>query len=155
MDKKYPRFPLFVDLVGKKIVVVGGGRVASRRIQALLPFGGDIIVISPQWDSPIEGVTWEKRIYQKGDLAGATLAVAATHCRAVNKAVGEEGAIASIPVSVADDPEASTFYFPALCHGGGVVVGLVSREGNDHHQVAAMATIIRNTLEQEGGEDEG
>lgn len=149
MGESYPRFPLFIDLQGKKIVVVGGGTVASRRIGALQSFGGEIAVIAPVWQTPLPQVLWVKRDYQQGDLAGATLVIAATNQRAVNAQVAQDATKQGSFVSVADDPKGSTFYFPALCQGDGVVAGVVSTEG-DHHQVVKVAKDIRKLLEQEG-----
>lgn len=144
----FPRFPLFVDLSGKKVVVIGGGAVACRRIAVLLQFGGEITVISPHWEKKLEGVTWIERPYQSGDLQGAALVVAATDDRLVNAQVGEEATGLSIPVSVADDASACTFFFPAVCVGGGVVAGAVSTDGAHHSRTAKAAKAIRKKLEE-------
>lgn len=140
-------FPLFLDLRGKKLVVVGGGTIARRRIDSLLPFGGELIVIAPELNGESEGFTWLRRPYVSGDLNGAFLAVAATDDRKVNHQVGEDAKHLGIPVSVADRREECTFFFPALCEGGGVIAGVVSR-GDSHHQTARAAKAIRKTLEE-------
>lgn len=140
-------FPLFVDLQDKKVVVAGGGTIARRRIDSLLPFGCRLVVIAPELKGSDEGFTWLKRPFASGDLQGAFLAVAATDSRAVNRQVGEEARSLGIPVSVADRKEECTFYFPALCQGGGVLAGVVS-EGSDHHRTACAARAIRRTLEE-------
>ena len=152
------RFPLFVDLTGREAVIVGGGAVACRRAGVLRDFGARVTVIAPRWDHPLEGVAHLARPYAGGDLTGAFLAVAATDDRAVNHAVGEEARSLGIPVSVADCPEECTFFFPAVCTGGGLVAGVVSG-GADHHRTARAAKAIRTLLEQpnpsasEGKED--
>jgi siroheme synthase-like protein len=140
-------FPLFVDLRGKKLVVVGGGTIARRRMDSLLPFGGDLVVIAPELTGSADGLTWLARPYVPGDLEGAFLAVAATDDRAVNRQVGEEANRLGIPVSVCDRKEECTFFFPALCAGDGVIAGVVSR-GADHHLTARAAKAIRKTLEE-------
>lgn len=141
------RFPLFTDLRGKRVVIVGGGRVASRRIRSLLPFGPELTVISPDlWES-VRPFTWLARYYQPGDLSGAALAVAATDSRSVNRQVGEEAHALGIPVSVADAPEESSFFFPALCQGSRVIAGVVS-QGEDHTAAANAAREIRKLLEE-------
>ena len=147
MEQSCPRFPLFVDLKGKKAVVVGGGTVACRRIGVLRTFGAAVTVIAPHWREPLEGVEWLARPYAPGDLEGAALAVAATSDRAVNRAVGEEAREAGIPVSVADAPEECTFWFPAVCRGEDLVAGVVSLSG-DHHRTARAARAIRTVLEE-------
>ena len=118
---QYPRFPLFIDLTGQKVVLVGGGTIALRRARTLLQFGAQVVVIAPTLHPDMPPVTHIPRPYQPGDLAGATLAVAATDCRETNRQVGQEAHTRSIPVSVADDPSACTFFFPAVCLGDGVV----------------------------------
>jgi glutamyl-tRNA reductase len=148
MREKPFYFPLFVSLEGKRVVIVGGGQVARRRVEALRPFGPEITVISPQLLGEPEGICWHRRPYQAGDLAGAFLAVAATNDRAVNQQVGQEARALGIPVSVADRQEECTFYFPALCMGEGVIAGVVSR-GEDHRQTAKTARSIRAFLEEE------
>ena len=84
------RFPFFVDLSGKKAVVVGGGTVGLRRARVLRDFGAAVTVVAPSLGAPLEGVAHIARRYQAGDLAEAFLAVAATDDRAVNRAVWEE-----------------------------------------------------------------
>ena len=148
MEEKHPRFPLFLDLAGKPVVVIGGGDIAHRRVETLLAFGAQVTVVTPEFrQSPNPGVSWKPRPYQIGDREGAVLAVAATDSRAVNRAVGEEARSRGIPVSVADCAQESTFFFPAICEGGGLVDGLVSR-GDEHKAVAAMARRIRAVMEE-------
>lgn len=141
------RFPLFVDLRGKRAVVIGGGPVAVRRARVLLEFGAVVTLIAPACGEVPPGAEYLRRPYTPGDLQGAFLAVAATDDRQVNRQVGEEAGRAGIPVSVADRREESTFYFPAICRGGGLVAGVVSQQG-EHQKTAAAARAIRRVLEE-------
>ena len=77
----YPRFPLFLDLTGQKVVLVGGGKVALRRVRTLQQCGADVVVIAPTLHPDMPTVTHISRPYRPGDLEGATLAIAATDCR--------------------------------------------------------------------------
>lgn len=140
-------FPLFVDLHGQKAVVVGGGAIACRRIGVLLDFGAHVTVIAPELKEQFADITWEKRPYAPGDLAGALLAVSATNDRTVNHAVGVEAKSLRIPVSVADCREECTFYFPAVCIGEEIVAGLVSG-GGSHAETARAAKAVRLALEE-------
>lgn len=142
------RFPLFIDLRDKKIVIVGGGAVARRRIDALRPFGPELVVIAPELEGNSRGLAWNKRPYHSGDLEGAFLVIAASDSREVNRQVGQEARQLGIPVSVADRREECTFFFPAICQGETVLAGVVSR-GEDHRATAAAAKRIRNLLEEE------
>ena len=140
-------FPLFVDLAGRPCVIVGGGAIAERRAAVLTRFGAAVTVIAPTWAGTVPGVDWQARPYAPGDLEGAFLAVAATDDRQVNRQVGEDAARAGIFVSVADRKEESTFFFPALCTGGGLVAGVVS-QGEEHKKTVEAAQAIRRVLEE-------
>ena len=141
------RFPLFLDLTGKKVVLVGGGTIAARRIGTLRLFGCETVVIAPELKAKAEGLTWLQRPYEPGDLEGAFLAIAATGDREVNRQVGEEARRLGIPVSEADCEAECSFYFPAICTGEGLVAGVVS-SGKDHHKTARAAREIRKVLEE-------
>ena len=116
-------FPLFIDLEGKKIAVVGAGKIASRRIRTLLEFGAELTVLAPEASEEVRclagagRLTWRREAYRAGlpgFLEGALLALAATDSRAVNLAVREECKSLGIPVNLADDKEKCDFYFPGI-----------------------------------------
>lgn len=146
MEQSRFRFPLFIDVDGKRAVLIGGGSVAERRAAVLRRFGMKVTVVAPELRGAFPGAEHLARPYMPGDLAGAALAVAATDDRAVNAAVAAEARALRIPVSVADRPEECTFFFPAVCEGGDLIAGVVSRSG-DHRAVAAAAQAVRRTLE--------
>ena len=141
------RFPLFVDLAGKAVVVVGGGAIGLRRAAVLQRFGTRVTVIAPEIREKPEGIAGLLRSYQSGDLTGAFLAVAATNDRAVNHAVYEEARDRGILVNVCDCPDECDFYFPAICQTETLVAGLVG-DGSDHRRTARAAKAVRKTLEE-------
>lgn len=141
------RFPLFINLTGKPVTVVGGGTVGLRRAAVLAEFGARVTVIAPRMGEAVEGVLHVSRAYAPGDLEGAFLAVAATDDRAVNHAVYAEATERGIPVNVCDCPGECAFFFPAVCRGEGVVAGVVG-DGSDHRRTAQAAQAIRKTLEE-------
>ena len=140
------RFPLFIDLQGRKAVVVGGGAIGLRRAEVLRRFGAAVTLVSPSLRRDLPDVVHIPRPYRRGDLAGAFLAVAATDDRAVNQAVTEEARGLGIPISVADRQEDCDFFFPAICEGEGLVAG-VAGDGSDHRRTAEAARRIRQVLE--------
>ena len=91
-----PYCPLFLSLEGRGIVVIVGCAVAARRIEKLLPFQPNIMVVSPELHPSLlllaeqEKITWECREYRSGDCSGAFLVLAATDDPQVNKRAGEE-----------------------------------------------------------------
>lgn len=140
------RFPLFVDLTGKKAVVIGGGAVGLRRAEVLTRFGAEVTVVSPALLHAAEGVRHIPREYAPGDLEGAFLAVAATDVPRVNEAVGREARRRGVLFNRSDDPADCDFFFPAICEGAGMVAGLVG-DGTDHRKTARTAGEIRKILE--------
>lgn len=144
-EQQTPRFPLFVSLAGKKCVVFGAGKIAARRVEVLRRFGAVVTIVAP--DSPA-GITVDHvRGYEKNDLSGAFLAVAATDDREVNHRIAADCVALHLPCSVADCAAESTFFFPAICEGGGLTAGVVS-DGTAHGKTAAAAKRIRAVLEE-------
>lgn len=143
------RFPLFVNLTGRRAVVIGGGAVGLRRAAVLARFGAEVTVISPTLSGDAEDVRWIARLYAEGDLTGAFLAVAATNDPAVNEAAGREAGRLGIFFNRSDRPADCDFYFPAVCEGGGIVAGLVG-DGADHKKTAQTAAKFRKILEEDG-----
>ena len=117
-DRGY--FAAFLDLRGKPGVVVGGGRVAALKAEALLRSGVRVAVIAPESGARIAelavlgALRLEKRRFQPGDLVGAEVAIAATDDPAVNEAVSTAARALRIPVNVADNAALSTFIMPSV-----------------------------------------
>lgn len=143
MPPDVPRFPLFVSLEGQKVLVAGAGPIAVRRVGVLQRFGARVQVVAPENRAGLDSVTL--RGFRPEDLDGAALVVAATDDRAVNRQIAGLCGARGIPVSVADRAEESTFFFPAVCEGNGLLAGLVSTGGN-HKRVRETAVQIRKLL---------
>ena len=115
MGKNY--FPLFIDLTGRRVLVVGGGAVAERRVRALLPFGCSLTVVAPAVSPGIleladqKKIRLEQREYREGDEDGCALVLAAANDRAVNHTVVRQAAQAGAFYNAADCKV--TFSFPA------------------------------------------
>ncbi|MCL1929105.1 MAG: hypothetical protein FWG07_09990 [Treponema sp.] len=157
-DAKKPRrlrifFPLFIDMSGRKVLVIGGGNIAERRIKILSGFGADITVISPAATGYIEdaacrgAICLHKRKYKEGDIAGIMpmLVIAASDERRVNQNAMMEASPLNIQVSVADCLEECTCFFPAIAESGDYIAALVSKNGS-HRGVKAMAKKMREML---------
>jgi precorrin-2 dehydrogenase / sirohydrochlorin ferrochelatase len=105
-------------LDGKKVVVVGGGRVAERKVSGLLETGAQICVISPAATATLKTlaangeINWQARGFEVSDIKGAFIIFAATNDSKVNQFVKEAAAPHQL-VAVADDPECSDFHVPA------------------------------------------
>lgn len=106
-----PYYPIFLNLQGKKCVVVGGGEVAFRKVERLLESGGEVTVVSPTLDPRLAQLARRRTIhtiernYRSGDLKGAAIAIAATDIKGINHKVAEEARKVKALVNVVDDPE--------------------------------------------------
>ena len=123
-------YPVGLRLLGRRVVVVGGGQVAHRRVAGLLEARARVTVVSPDVTPALEALvepgslSWVRRRYQPGDLDGAWYAVAATDDPAVNAAVAAEAEAARIFCARADDRSASSVWTPAVGRQGDLVVGV-------------------------------
>ena len=143
-----PFFPMFVDLSDRRALVVGGGRIASRRAGTLSLFCGRVTVVAPQI-SPVlcalEGVTLVERPFDPGDLEGVALAVAATNDAALNAHIGALCRQRGIPVNVASDQTLCDFFFPGVAVKGDVAIGITA-SGKDHRLAAQWTRRVRELV---------
>ena len=139
---------MFLDLDGKRCVVVGGGGVANRKARKLLQARAEVVVVSPEVEPELESMAAEvyKRPYSEGDLEGAFLAFATTDRREVNAAVAREGRERGVPVNVADRPTEGDFALPSTLRRGRLQVA-VSTGGAS----PTLARRIRLELEEAFG----
>lgn len=135
-------------LNGKKVVVVGGGTVAQRRLPLLIASGADVHVISRSATRSVEamtGITLALREYRDGDLDGAWYAIAATDDARVNEAVVAEAESRRIFCVRADIAVEGTAVTPASFDYAGLSVGVLA--GGDHRRSAAIRSAIREALQ--------
>jgi precorrin-2 dehydrogenase / sirohydrochlorin ferrochelatase len=138
-------YPIYLDLADKPVTVIGAGKVGMRKIRGLLDAGARVTVVSPGAAGDLAGTTWIQREYQRGDLAGAFLAYAATEVRPVNLAVTEEARELGIPVNVADAPDDCGFIVPARLQIDDLQIA-VSTGGTKPGRAAAIRDKIREFL---------
>ena len=130
-------FPLYINLEGNNCVVLGGGRFAASRVQALLKFGAKVTVISPTLCDELRALDEEKKIryiprrYYRGDCTSAYLCVAATDVEATNIAISAECKAKGVPVNISKPAAFGTFTFPAIVLGDTVSVAISGPAGPD------------------------
>ena len=120
-------FPFFIELTGKRGLIVGGGPVALRKAETLLPYGPALTAVSPQFVpgfQELSGLTLLRQPFSEEALEGAYFAVAASGDRALNRRVSALCRARGILVNAADDRENCTFLFPALVGRGALSVGV-------------------------------
>ena len=138
-------FPVFLNLRGKKVVVVGGGSVAERKVRTLLKAGANIDVISPKITRGLEAlkdtgrINHIKRTFRDADIGGSVLAIAATDSAEVNKRV----AMVAPLVNTVDDPDNCSFIVPSMVCRGDLTIA-ISTSGNS----PAFAKAVRKELQR-------
>lgn len=121
-------FPFYIDIEKKDILVVGGGAVALRKVEKLLPFNPVITVVSPEICNEIVklGVKTVKRVFADSDLDGMFCVISATNNSQVNEHIYRLCSEKNIPVNTVDDKERCTFIFPALVKENGITAGITT-----------------------------
>ena len=140
-------YPVYLNLAGKRCVILGGGTIAQGKISALRDAGADITIISPEATDGIKraaqrgDVAFEQRPYREGDLEGAFIAVAATNVWHVNRQIFEEAEAKGVLLNVVDDPDQCTFIAPSIVRRDPITLA-VSTGGAS----PALARKMRETL---------
>ena len=152
---RYPIFyPLLLDLRGKSVVVVGGGRVAERKVRTLLASQACVRLVSPVVTAALKKaiqkgkVLWRPRAFRRGDLRGALLVFAATDDPEINRRIGALARQGRRLVNVAKPPESSNFIVPAAFRRGDLIIS-VSTSGRS----PALAKWVRQEMEKTFGRE--
>ncbi len=123
-------FPVFFDLKAQRVLIVGGGEVALRKVSLLERTGADITLVAPEIHPDLMAraaqgkLKLEIREFEPDDLRGARLVIVATAHRAVNRWIANQSDARGIPVNVVDDREASRFIVPAIIDRDPVLVAI-------------------------------
>jgi siroheme synthase-like protein len=142
-------YPVFLDIAGKPVVVIGGGEVALRKVEGLLDAGAHVTVVSPALHRDLEAFVAEGRVrhiareYSPDDLEGYLIAFVATDDRSVNAAVAREGKGRGVWVNAVDDPANCDFIVPGIVRRGDIIVAVSTSAGSP-----AMARKLREDLEE-------
>jgi precorrin-2 dehydrogenase/sirohydrochlorin ferrochelatase len=150
------KYPIFLELSGRRAVVIGGGAVAVRKAQALLAAGARLVVVAEHVDDMLTALCTRhdaklvRSIYSKNYLAGAVLVIAATNNRKVNMQIYKDCQQLEILCNVVDDPEFCDFFVPAVVKRGDLQIA-ISTEG----YCPAYAGHLRKKLEETFSEKHG
>jgi precorrin-2 dehydrogenase/sirohydrochlorin ferrochelatase len=145
-------YPVLLDLTGKKVLVVGGGQVAQRKVETLLEYEAEILIVSRELTDKLNKMVENKRVQFLGKeflprhLDGAFLVIAATDDKALNHRVSEEATRRGMLVNAVDQPADCNFIVPAIIRRGDLLVA-VSTSGKS----PALAKRVREELEGQFG----
>ncbi|MGP3926402.1 uroporphyrinogen-III C-methyltransferase [Streptomyces sp. 8N616] len=141
-----PAYPVGLRLAGRRVVVVGAGQVAQRRLPGLLAAGADVLLIAPSATPSVEAMAeagelrWERRRYRAGDLADAWYALITTDDAEANAAASAEAEAHRVWCVRSDDAEAATAWTPATGRSEGVTVAVLT--GRDPRRSAAVRDAV-------------
>lgn len=142
-------FPFFVDVENQNCLVVGGGVVALRKIEKLLPFNPNITVVSPKVHKEIlsiENIDIIKRKFDFNDLKEKSFVITATDDKVLNKEIYNSCEENNIPVNTVDDKDNCSFIFPALAKNKGVTVA-ISTSGKSPLYAKYLRKKIENLIQ--------
>lgn len=144
---------MFIDLSEKKVIVVGAGTIAKRRIRSLLAFTNHLTVIAPEVNRELldlekEGkLTILKKNYEREDIYDAYMVIAATNDNKINNDIYSACKCLGILVNISSDKNKCDFYFPGIAQKGNLVIG-VTASGENHKEARAAVEKVRSMLEE-------
>ncbi len=147
-------YPIQLDVRGRRCLVVGGGRVGTRKAETLQACGAEVVVVSPEATVELSAwaeagrIHWRRRAYDPSDLEGVFLAVGATDDEGLNRRLSADARRRGVLCNIADRPELCDFILPALVQRGDLVIA-VSTSGKS----PALAKRLRRELERRYGEE--
>jgi len=150
------KYPIFLELSGRRAVVIGGGAVAVRKAQALLAAGARLVVVAERIDNMLMVLCRNKKAelikskYSKDYLAEAVLAIAATNNHQLNRRIYKDCQELEVLCNVVDEPELCDFFVPAVVKRGDLQIAI----GTEGH-CPAYAGHIRKKLEEIFTEEHG
>ena len=142
-------FPLFVDLKDKNILVIGGGKVAFRKVLKLIPFEAKIIIVSPEICIELEklledqNLIYKKKKVEIDDIKKSFIVISATNDRNINNLIAATCKENNIFVNSVDDIENCSFIFPALIKKDAFTAGFTTSG-----KVPDVAAYLKNLTEQ-------
>jgi precorrin-2 dehydrogenase / sirohydrochlorin ferrochelatase len=141
-------YPVYLDLRGRACIVVGGGTVATRKVESLLAAGARVTVVSPALTPALAAladtheIVHHPRPYRASDLGGAALVFAATNDEEVHASIAADAAAAGVLLNVVDRPPLCSFIVPAVVRRGAVTIGISTGGASP-----ALARRMRQDLE--------
>ncbi|MDP2921545.1 MAG: bifunctional precorrin-2 dehydrogenase/sirohydrochlorin ferrochelatase [Candidatus Omnitrophota bacterium] len=142
-------YPIALNLKNKRTVVIGGGKVAERKVKTLLQFGARVRVVSPDLTATLERlfksrrITWFNRVAEPSDVNGSDIVIAATSDTAVNKRISGWAKRQGILINVVDRAELSSFISPAILLTPKAVVAVYT-----HGRDPALSRDLKNFLKE-------
>ena len=149
MKKQYPYYPIYLDIEGRNVVIIGGGSVCARKAETMMKYGARVTIVSPEFTEEIEqwlrdgAVQGRRKPYEEADLSGASIVIASTDDQCVNARVARDCRRRRIPVNVVDVTHLCEFIVPAIVESGSIQIA-VSTGGKS----PALARTLKEDLQR-------
>ena len=128
--KRYPYYPIYLDIEDRSVVIIGGGNVCARKAETMMKYGARVTVVSPSFTDEIEAWAREGKLaiqrkpYDESDLEGAHIVIASTDDQGVNEQIAADCRARRIPVNVVDIPALCEFIVPAIVEKGSIHIAI-------------------------------
>lgn len=149
-------YPVCLDVKDRHCLVVGGGRVGTRKVNTLLRCGARVTVISPETTDPLDqlavrdAIVLKKRAYRSSDLDDIFLVIGATDDEALNQRIHQDAEQRQRLCNIADQPRRCNFILPSIIHQGDLMIA-ISTSGRS----PAFAKHLRRQLQDQFGPEYG
>jgi siroheme synthase-like protein len=147
--KRFPWYPIFIDVEDHDVVIIGGGEVCARKAETMMRYGAKVTIVSPQFTPEIEEwardgkLNLRRKRYETGDLDGASIVIASTDDTRVNEQVAADARARKVPVNVVDVTPLCEFIVPAIVDKGSIHIA-ISTEGRS----PALARTLKEDLQR-------
>jgi siroheme synthase-like protein len=147
--KRFPYYPIFLDVEDRGVVIIGGGNVCARKAETMLRYGARVTVVSPVFTGEIEqwacagAIAIKRKPYDASDLEGASIVIASTDDQRVNEQIAADCRARKIPVNVVDVTPLCEFIVPAIVESGSITIA-VSTGGKS----PALARTLKEDLQR-------
>ena len=128
--KRFPYYPIYIDIEDRDVVIIGGGNVCARKAETMMKYGARVTIVSPEFTDEIEAWAREGRLalkrktYDTSDVYGANIVIASTDDQSVNEQVAADCRARRIPVNVVDVTPLCEFIVPAIVESGSIQVAI-------------------------------
>jgi siroheme synthase-like protein len=130
VKKRFPYYPIYLDIEERPVLIIGGGEVCARKAETMLRYGARVTVVSPAFTDEIERwaadgqVTLRRKLYEEADLDGAAIVIASTDDPCINARIARDCRRRRIPVNVVDVTHLCEFIVPAIVETGSIQIAI-------------------------------
>jgi precorrin-2 dehydrogenase/sirohydrochlorin ferrochelatase len=149
VKKKYPYYPVYLDIEERDVLIIGGGNVCARKAETMMKYGAHVTIVSPAFTDEIEAwatqgvLELRRKPYEETDLNGASIVIASTDDPCINARIARDCRRRKIPVNVVDVTHLCEFIVPAIVESGSIQIA-VSTGGKS----PALARTLKEDLQK-------